>query len=190
VLDDGRYPKKAKVSDRRMRHLEDRVLIRHGQHGEWNYALRPAPAEPDPGPPGPGPDLTALAALAGIADFPALLAVTEVSWRADRERRLHLTRGGTRRKNSGGTPWALPFAAIVAAAACRQRLGMTYALLSQVLGVDASTISVAVRRIIPLLEEHGITPDPARPRTPGTARLRERAAAAGITITGMTPQTP
>ena len=44
VLDAGDYPDGVKVSDQRMKHLQDRVIARHGAHGEWNYALRPAPA--------------------------------------------------------------------------------------------------------------------------------------------------
>jgi hypothetical protein len=192
VLDDAEYPGKIKISDQRMRHLEDRVLDRGRFHGEWNYTVRPAPAGPDPDPepaPDPGPDLAALAALAGIADLPALLAAVEVPWHADRERRLHLARGGTRTKNSGPAPRALPYQAIVAAAACRQKLNMTYALLGQVLGVHNSTISEAAGRIIPLLENHGITAaPPGTPRITTITQLRERAAAAGITITGIAPQ--
>jgi transposase len=193
ALDEGRYPAKVKVSGQRMRHLEDRVIARHGPHGEWNYAVRPAPAGPEPEPPAappPAPDLEGLAALAGISDFAGLLAAVAAPWAADRERRLHLARGAPRRKSSGGTPWALPFGAIVAAAACRQKLNMTYALLSQVLGVHSSTVSEAVGRIIPLLEDHGITAaGPGTPRISTLARLRELTDAAGITITGATPQT-
>jgi len=44
VLDEGDYPDGAKVSDERMKHLEERVIARHGEHGEWNYAIGPAPA--------------------------------------------------------------------------------------------------------------------------------------------------
>jgi len=47
-----------------------------------------------------------------------------VTWQADRERRLHIDRGGARAKDSGGTPWKLPFEAIVTAAACHHRLGI------------------------------------------------------------------
>ena len=47
VLDQGDYPGGVKVSDQRMKHLEARVIARHGTHGEWNYTLRPAPAGPD-----------------------------------------------------------------------------------------------------------------------------------------------
>jgi hypothetical protein len=193
VLDDGDYPYGIKVSDERMKHLEDRVIARHGAHGEWNYAIRPVPAGPEPEPPAapaPGPDLAALAALAGVTDLGALLAAVEVPWQAGREQRRHLARGGRRRKDSGGLPWKLPFEAIVAAAACRQRLNMTYALLSQVLGAHDSTISLAVGRAIPLLEEQGITAGPGTPRMSALAQLREHAVARGITITGITTQTP
>ena len=107
-------------------------------------------------------------------------------WHADRERRLHLARGAARAKNSGGVPWALPFEAIVAAAACRQRLNMTYTLLSQLLGVHLSTVSEAAGRVIPILEDHGITPaGPAAGRITTAGQLRERAKAAGITIAGI-----
>jgi len=190
TLDEGKYPTKVKISSTRMTYLEERVLDRHGQHGEWNYTLRPAPAEPDPEPEPqphePGPDLAALAALAGITDFPALLAAVAVPWQASREQRLHITRGGKRLKNSGGLPWKLPFEAIVAAAACHQRLGMTYTLLGRILGADRSTIGAAAGRVIPLLEEHGITPDDSLPRVSAPGRLRELAASRGITITGIT----
>jgi hypothetical protein len=194
VLDETVYPEGVKVSDARMRHLEDRVLDRDAVRGEWNYTVLPVPRPgPDPAPaPGPDPDLgalAALAALAGVCDFPALLAAVTVPWHADRERRLHLARGGTRTKSSGGTPWALPFEAIVAAAACRQRLNMTYTLLSQVLGVHLSTVSEAAALIIPILEDHGITAaGPAAGRITTIDQLRERATAAGIAITGTPPQ--
>ena len=42
VLDDGHYRGKVKISDKRMRYLEERVLARGSFHGEWNYAVRPA----------------------------------------------------------------------------------------------------------------------------------------------------
>ena len=46
VLDDADYPEGVKVPAARIRHLEDRVLDRDPFHGEWNYTLRPAPAQP------------------------------------------------------------------------------------------------------------------------------------------------
>jgi Rhodopirellula transposase DDE domain len=184
VLDDGDYPEKVRISDKRMQDLEERVLGRHGYHGEWNYTIRPAPAGPDPEPPPPpGPDLAALAALAGIGDFPALLAALAVPWQAAREQRLHLARGHGRRKHSGGGPRTLPFEAIVAAAACHLRLGMHYPLLGKLLGAHDTTISLTTRRITPLLAQHGITRQDASTRISTLAGLREHAAAAGLTLT-------
>jgi hypothetical protein len=186
VLDGGTYPAKVKISDQRMRYLEERVITRHGTHGEWNYAIRPAPAGPEPEPPpapAPGPDLDGLAALAGIGDLGALLAAVAVPWAAAREQRLHLDRGAARRKTSGGGPKRLPFEAIVTAAACHQRLRMPYRLLGKLLGAHESTISLAARRVIPLLEAHGITPDDGGTRVATLAELRKHAATAGITLT-------
>jgi hypothetical protein len=170
-----------------VKYLEEHVITRHGPHGEWNYTVRPA--APEPAPP-PGPDLEALAALAGIAALPALLAAVAAPWQADRDRRRHLARGAPRTRNSGGTPWKLPFEAIVTAAACHHRLGMPYRLLSEVLGAHESTISQAVRRISPVLAPHGITPATAGPRITTLTRLREHATARGVTINGIPPQKP
>ncbi len=50
VLDAGRYPTGSEVTDAQMKDLEDRVIARHGFHGDWNYAILPAPRPaPDPG---------------------------------------------------------------------------------------------------------------------------------------------
>jgi Rhodopirellula transposase DDE domain len=183
VLDEGSYPAKVKVSGQRMRHLEEHVLARHGTRGEWNYAVRPAPAAPGPRPaPPPAPDLQALAALAGISDLGALLEAVAVPWAAAREQRLHLARGHARRKASGSTPWRLPFEAIVTAAACHLRLRMPYRLLSELLGADKTTISQAARRVIPLLQAHGITPHQDAIRISTLDELRKHAAATGITL--------
>jgi hypothetical protein len=188
VLDDGHYPGKVKISDQRMRHLEERVLDRDPFHGEWNYTVRPAPPEPDPP---PGPDLQALAALAGIPDLPALLAAAAAPWHADRDRRLHLARGAPRTRASGpAAPWKLPFEAIVTAAACHHRLAMPYRLLSEVLGAHQSTISAAVTRINPVLAPHGITPAATATRITTLTRLRQHATASGITINGITGHEP
>jgi len=46
VLDDAVYPKGIEISDKRMKYLEQRILDRHGTHGEWNYTVRPAPGPP------------------------------------------------------------------------------------------------------------------------------------------------
>lgn len=42
VLDTAEYPAGIKIPDKRMQQLtDDRVLIRHDWHGEWNYTLHP-----------------------------------------------------------------------------------------------------------------------------------------------------
>jgi len=185
VLDEGDYPDKVKVSDERMAYLEDRVLDRGAFHGEWNYAVlpapRPAPQQPAPEP-GPAPDLHGLAALAGIADLPALLGAVALPWQAAREQRLHLDRGRARRKATGGGQKALPYDAIITAAACRLRLNMPWRLLGELLGVDGTTVTLAANRAIPLLQARGITPASGRPRITTTEELRAHAEAAGITI--------
>ena len=188
VLDGGDYPEGVKISGTRMKYLEERVIARHGAHGEWNYAIRPAPDGPEPEPPAtpaPGPDLEGLAALAGIGDLGALLEAVAVPWQASREQRLHLDRGHARRKASGGGPARLPYEAIVTAAACHLRLGMPYRLLAGLFGAHQSTVSLAARRVIPLLADHGITHDGGtRIRT--LDELRKHAATAGITLNAAT----
>jgi hypothetical protein len=186
VIDGNDYPDGIKISGERMRYLEDRVLDRGAVRGEWNYTVRPAP-RPAPEPePGPGPDPAALAAVAGVAGFAALLAQVSLPWQAGREHRLTLARGRARIKNSGGTRIKLPFEAVIAAAICRLRLGMSYTLLGQVFGVWNTTIRDAVLPVIPLLEQHGIT-RPAGPRIKTLTQLRELAAARNITINGIAP---
>jgi hypothetical protein len=193
VLDENDYPGGIKISDERMKYLEDRILDRQDTHGEWNYTVLPAPRPaPDPGPgpePGPaGPDPALLAGLAALAGVPApetLLAEVSLAWHADREHRLTLGRGHerqrARKKNS--TYSKLSAEAILTAAACRIRLRMSWALLSQVLGVHHSSISVPASHAIPVLRQHGITPRPGTPRIATPDDLREHAAAAGITLT-------
>jgi hypothetical protein len=191
VRDDAGYPEGAKVSGDRMRYLHDRVLVRHGPHRDWNYTILPAPRpapepEPGPGPGHAGPDPALLEGLAVLAGAPRdLHARAALAWQADREHRLTLERGHerlrARKKNS--TYSKLSPQAVLAAAACRIRLGMTWALLGQVLGVHPSSISVPASHAIPVLRQHGITPDPGAPRITTPAGLLELSTAAGITLT-------
>ena len=80
-----------------------------------------------------------------------------------------------------------PFAAIVTAAACHQRLRMPYRLLAELLGAHETTISLAARRVIPLLAAHGITPHHGGTRIATLGQLRTYAATAGITLPTGTP---
>jgi hypothetical protein len=202
ILDENPCPTGREVSGKQMQDLEDRALARHGFHGEWNYAFLPVPRpapQPCPEPPpaaAPGPDLHALTdpAITGIPreDFAALAASLEIPWAAAREQRLHLARGGPRRKSSGPAgPARLSLPARLLAAVCRYRLGMTCQAIADLLAVDPSVISVATRQTAALLTAAGtpLTPGPHRLRT--TDDLR-RHAAAGTTPhdTLTTPATP
>jgi hypothetical protein len=193
VRDDAAYPEGAKASGERMRYLQDRVLVRHGPHRDWNYTVLPAPRpapepEPGPGPGRAGPDpalVRALAALAGIGDPDALAARLALAWDAAREHRLALERGRariSRRGNSNASLARLALPAIITAAACRYTAGMSCALISGLLGVDPSTISDATRHARPVLEQHGLAITAGRPRISTLRDLREHASAAGITI--------
>jgi hypothetical protein len=193
VLDDGDYPEGVKVSDQRMRHLESRVLHRDRFHGEWNYTLAPAPRPgPEQEPERAGPDRALPAALAALAGLPDLHERAGHAWAADREHRLARARGRPRLKNSGGNRLLAP-ETVLAAAACRIRLGMTWALLAQVLGVHHTSISVPGSHAVTLLEGLGTAPEPGAPRIKTAAALRDHATALGITapaITGHEPAGP
>jgi hypothetical protein len=170
-----------------MKELEDRVITRHGFHGDWNYTLPPVPrpATAAPAPPPPGPGLAALAhpALTGIPDFAALAAGVILAWEAAREQRLHLTRGGRRRRSTGPSgPTRLSLHGHILAAIYRQRLAMPCHLIGTLLGVDESTVSLATCRVAPILKQQGITITPAGTRISTLSALREYAAAAGITL--------
>ena len=126
------------------------------------------------------PTWSALAAEAGIGDLGALLDAVTLPWQAAREQRLHLARGHARRKDSGCAP-LLPLAAVITAAARHHRLAATYRQLGDLLGAHPSTVSLAVRRITPILEQQGIAPrrpakDNSHRDTPETANLKTDAA--------------
>jgi hypothetical protein len=195
ALDIGSYPPGAEVSDEQMKNLEQTVITRHAFHGGWNYTLAPVPRPapgPAPTPPAASPWLQTLThpALTGMPQdaLDALVAALELPSAAAREQRLHLTRGKPRTKNSG-RPGKLTLAAAVTAAICQHRLGMPCRLLGQLLGTDPSTVSLATRRIRPLLDQQAVTP--ATTRITSLDDLRRYAAAAGITIPAPTqPHTP
>jgi len=170
-----------------MKDLEDRVITRHRFHGDWNYTLPPVPrpATAAPAPPPPGPDLAALAhpALTGIGDFAALTASVTLAWEAAREQRLHLTRGGRRRRSTGPSgPTRLSLHGHILATIYRQRLAMPCHLIGTLLGVDETSISLATCRVAPILKQQGITITPAGTRISTLSALRDYAAAAGITL--------
>jgi len=41
VLDEGTYPTGLRITDRQMRELLRRHIIRHEFHGDWNYDVHP-----------------------------------------------------------------------------------------------------------------------------------------------------
>ncbi len=188
VVDDAVYPTGTQISGERMDYLEFRVLDRAGLRGQWNYTVLPAPRQgpdPEPGQPGrPGPDAAMLEALAALAGAPAprdLHAAVAVAWHADRERHKALGRGGARRRapNKNETYLKLSDEAILIAAACRIRLGMTWALLGRLLGVHHSTLSALAGNAVPVLQKHGITAG-GHPRLTTIENLLAEAQAAGI----------
>ena len=114
-------------------------------------------------------------------DLGDLAAALELPSAAAREQRLHLARGKLRARNSGPAAGKLTLTAAVTAAIARQRHGMPCRLLGQLLGVDESTISLATRRLTPLLHQQNIAIAPAGHRIASLDDLRQHAATAGIT---------
>ena len=172
--------------DEQAKDLEQRFITRHGFHGTWNYTISPVPRAPAPPPvpaPPPGPDLDALAdpAITGISrdDLAALTAALTIPWAAAREQRLHLARGGPRRKNSGpAAPVKLSLDAYLLAAVCRYRLGMTCCAIAALLTIDASVISITTRQIRPARRRrhpaHPRPPPPPDPQRPAPPRRNRR----------------
>jgi hypothetical protein len=198
MRDDAEYPVGIEISDRQNKDTEDRFIDRDPGHGGLCYLVLPRPRavpEPEPGPAGPDPALTAaltaaLAALAGIPGLQELHAATALHQAAAREHQLTLKRGRGRRRAAGSGGYRgsgcgkLPGQAILAAAACHVRLGMPWALLGLLFGVDRTSISVPAANagLITILGKHGITRQPGDPRINTPGKLLEHAAAAGIVI--------
>ena len=190
-----RLPGRTEISDQQIKDLEDRYIDRDPDHGGLCYLILPGPRQipgPDPEPEQAGPDpalIAALAALAGIPGLPELRDRAALDQAAAREHRLTLARGGTRRRagSAGGYRGSgygkLSEEAILAAAACRIRLGMTWTLLGRLFGVCHTSISVPGNWAIPILEKHGITAGPGAPRINTPGKLLAHAAATGIAIT-------
>jgi hypothetical protein len=202
VLDTAGYPSGIKISDERMKYLEERIVDRGAVRGEWNYAVLPVPRpapEPDPQP-GPQPagrcpqDVLNHPALTGMepADLQALAAALEVPFGARREHDNYARRGrgrinppknpdaahGNRRIDAAGHVLALRL---------REHLHLTADITGALLGVDRTTIGHATSLTRQLLASTGIPLPPAAPppgiRLRTTDDLHEYAAAAGITLT-------
>jgi hypothetical protein len=201
ALDEGDYPTGLKVPPARVRELEDRCLDRGPFHGEWNYALLPAPRpgtpepEPGPGPRRPGrvpaavlghPALTGtrpqdLAALAGALDGPFEARLAQRNYRLRKGPRITRARAagpsGNRR---------LTITDHLTALALRRHLQLPHRAIGALLGVDQTTASRAVLLAGELLAAACLTlpaaPPPANlPRTP--AQLLAHARENGIPLT-------
>jgi hypothetical protein len=208
VRDDSDYPCKIKISDARMKYLEDRVLERDAVfRGEWNYAVLPVP-RPAPEP-GPEPEPERERVPAGVLNHPAftgmttadvntLLTALELPFAARRDQRNRTVRarrrggGSGERRNAvrnGGGPSAnarLALADYVLAARLRDHLALPLEAIAVLLGADRTTVGHAITLTREVLAANRIPLPPAAPppgpapRTPG--ELLAHAAAAGITL--------
>jgi DDE family transposase len=202
ILDEAGYPTGRKISDARMRYLQDRVLDRGAVRGEWNYTVRPAsrPApEPDPGPEPERPGRWSQAvlnhpALTGMdpGGLHALATALDVPFGARREQRNYANRGHRRVnaiKNGDGSNGRrrIDLTDHLIIFRLREHLHLPMQAIGVLLGIDPSTVSHATALTARLLASSGI-PQPATapppgtlPRTPG--ELLDYAAAAGLTLT-------
>jgi hypothetical protein len=202
ILDEAGYPTGRKISDARMRYLQDRVLDRGAVRGEWNYTVRPAsrPApEPDPGPEPERPGRWSQAvlnhpALTGMdpGGLHALATALDVPFGARREQRNYANRGHRRVnaiKNGDGSNGRrrIDLTDHLIIFRLREHLHLPTQAIGVLLGIDPSTVSHATALTARLLASSGI-PQPATapppgtlPRTPG--ELLDYAAAAGLTLT-------
>ena len=195
MLDDGTYPKKARVSGKTMEELEQRALARHGFHGEWNYTLlrspgrrwsrdrrrrpgrplRPGHLEP-PRPDRHGPRRP---------DGPGSRAAGPVR-RPPRAAPLPAPRRPAPGKRAGRRHnRKLDLTDHVLATRMRQHLNLPPKIIGALLGADGTTISHATTLTATLLDAQ--PPQPAAPAPAIQLRtlddLREYAAAAGISLT-------
>jgi hypothetical protein len=200
VLDAGRYPVGTGVTDAQARQLEDRVIARHGFHGDWNYTLlavpRPAPHPgpapvPAPSPPRPAADLAALdqPALTGLPPGAAAALAGALA-----EARLHAARGGRDRQRpptaGNDSRQKVTFTGHILAAIFHRRFALPARAIAALFGCDRSTIGHELPRTRRLLTATA-TAIPPGPRTLATCQdLRDYAAAAGITLPGPAPHAP
>ena len=201
VLDAGRYPAGTQVSDAQMKDLEDRVIARHGFHGDWNYAILPVPRPaPDPGPAPPpqrtAPDLAALdqPALTGLppGGAAALAAALAIPHAAHRAARLHANLRGRPRKRAdkprNDPRHKMTFPGYVLAAILHQRFALPARAIAALFGCDRSTIGHELPRTGQLLAATATTIPPG-PVTLATYQdLRDYAAGNGITLPDLAPQ--
>jgi hypothetical protein len=161
-LDPGSYPAGAKISDAQMDALP---LARHAWHGDWNYALRPAPAPP---PAGPGTCAWAHPALTGLTTAQWDQLITAVHARAGDP-------------PPGPQPLSLTDQALITV--LRLRFRTPPAALAALYGVHASTIRAASGRLWPHLVYAGYHTPPQGPRLTTLPELAAYASTHGLDIT-------
>ena len=194
VLDAGRYPTGAEVTDAQMKDLEDRVIARHGFHGDWNYTILAAPRPaPDPGPaPAPAPPPPRPAADLAALDQPALTGLPPGAAAALAavlaEARLRAARGGRDRQRAptagNDSRQKITFTGHVLAAILYRRFALPARAIAALFGCDRSTIGHELPRTRQLLAATA-TAIPPGPVTLATYQdLRDYAATAGITLPG------
>ncbi len=200
VLDGSPCPTGTQISDARMKDIEDRLLTRHQFHGEWNYALLPAPRPAPPPPPPPPP-----AAPAGLCDpavlnhpaltgldpaaLDALAAALDLPFRARRELRRHARSGRPRARAAGvgGRNRKIDLPGHVIATRLRAHLNLPGHVIAALFGADKTTISHATTHTQTLLaglpaSQHPPAAPPPRIRLRTLDDLRDYAARHGITI--------
>jgi hypothetical protein len=192
VLDPGRYPVGAQVSDAQIKDLEDRVIARHGFHGDWNYTIlavpRPAPdpgppPAPAPSPPRPAADLAALdqPALTGLPPGAAAALAAALA-----EARLHAARGGRDRQRpptaGNDSRQKITFTGHILAAILHRRFALPASHIAALFSCDRSAIGHELPRTRQLLAATA-TAIPPGPVTLATCQdLRDYAAGNGITL--------
>ena len=200
VLDENPHPVGVKISDARMKDIEERCLTRGGWHGEWNYTLLARPAEPEPEPPPASPSRLASRdtlnhpALTGArpAAVTALAAALAGRFDARLEHDLRIRRGrATVRAPGSGSPRRLDATDYLLAALIRRHLRVPSHVTAALLGVHPGTVRHAIWLITTLLDGAGIPLTAAQPPLPHRLRtlddLRGHAARHGITINAAPP---
>jgi len=199
VLDDGHYPAGLTVPPGRVKELEERYPDRAAFHGEWNYALlpapRPGPPEPDPEPRRPGRVPAAVLnhpALTGMQprDLAALAAALDVPFEARLCQRNYNSRNGPRTRAARSTAphgnRKLGITGHLLALALRRHLELPGRAIGTLPGVSQSTANAAAALAGDLLAAARLPlpaapPPGAIPKTRGD--LLAYAAANGIPLT-------
>ena len=201
VLDENPHPAGVKISDARMKDIEERCLTRGGWHPEWNYTLLAHPAGPEPEPPPASPSRPARRdtlnhpALTGArpaaVTAPAAALAVRFDARLEHDRRVRRGRA-TVRAPGAGSPRRLDATDYLLAALIRRHLRVPSHVTAALPGVHPGTVRHATQLITTLLDRAGIPlPPAAQPPPPHPLRtlqdLRGHAARHGITISTAPP---